>query len=417
MTIANPDAAVAQPAVDAAATAPAAHPRLGSILLLGSLTAIGALSIDLYLPSLPAIGHDFRADAATVQRSMSSFFVGMAVGGLIYGPMSDRFGRRPALLVGIAIYLLASLGCAVAPGIDWLIAGRFAQALGACAGQVVARAIVRDRYHHQDTARILSLLTLVLGVAPMLAPTIGAWLVTFASWRAIFAVLAAVAAVIGVAVAMRLTESRSASTAAQAGGETIFGSFAALLSQRRLVGYLLAGALNGATLFTYIAASPDVLITQFGFTPRQFALAFAVIAVGVIGSSQVNRGLLARYASDRILGVVSLVGAVGGVGLVAAAFANAEWPLLAMLFVALTSFGFIAANATAGALAIDPLRAGAISALIGSVSYAVGAVAATIAGAFHDGTPRPMAGVMGLALAGTAVALHTLALPRRFAVG
>ena len=401
---------------DLAAMQPAARPKLGTIILLGSLTAIGAMSIDLYLPSLPVIGRDFHVDAATVQRSMTAFFVGMAAGGLVYGPASDRFGRRSVLLAGIALYVLASIGCAAAPTIDWLIAGRFVQALGGCAGQVIARAVVRDRYHHQDSARIFSLLTLVLGVAPMIAPTIGAWLVTFASWRAIFAVLGAVATIIAVAVATRLTESRSATTAAQAADESVAQSFFALLRQRRLIGYLLGGALNAAALFTYVAGAPDLLITQYGFTPRTFAIAFAVIAVGVIGSSQVNRVLLARFDSDRVLAVASLVGVLSGTGMIAAAFSGERWLVLATLFASLTSYGFIAANTTAGALDVDPLRAGATSALIGSVAFATGALAATVAGMFHDGTPRPMAIVMGTALAGAALALHGLALPRRFAV-
>jgi DHA1 family bicyclomycin/chloramphenicol resistance-like MFS transporter len=413
---ASPDARVAQ-ATAPDFMAPPAHPTLGSIILLGTLTAIGAMSVDLYLPSLPAIGRDFAVDAATVQRTMSAFFIGMAIGQIAYGPMSDRFGRRPALLVGIGIYTVASLGCAFAPTIDWLIAGRFAQALGACAGQVIARAIVRDRYHHQDSARIFSLLTLVLGVAPLVAPSLGAWLVTFANWRAIFAVLAGTGIVIAIAVATRMTESRSAVTAAQAAGESVVASFTGLLRQRRLIGYLLAGALNGASLFTYIATAPDLLITQFGFTPRGFAIAFAVIAVGVIGSSQVNRSLLARYGSDRILGGASIVAAVAGIALVGASFVGGAWTVLALLFAALTSFGFIGANATAGALGVDPLRAGATSALIGAASFAVGAVAATVAGTFHDGTPRPMAIVMAVALVGTAVAVHRLALRPRLFVG
>ncbi len=413
---ASPDARTAQVTAPHL-MAPPAHPTLGSIILLGTLTAIGALSIDLYLPSLPAIGRDFVVDAATVQRTMSAFFIGMAIGQIAYGPMSDRFGRRPALLVGLGIYMVASLGCAFAPTIDWLVAGRFAQALGACAGQVVTRAIVRDRYRHQDSARIFSLLTLVLGVAPLIAPSLGAWLITFASWRVIFAVLSGTGIVVAIAVATRLTESRSAVTAAQAAGESVFVSFAGLLRQRRLIGYLLAGALNGASLFTYIATAPDLLITQYSFTPRAFAIAFAVIAVGVIGSSQVNRSLLARYDSDRVLGTASIVGAVAGILLIVASFFAAQWVMLALLFAALSSFGFIAANATAGALGVDPLRAGTTSALIGSASFAVGAVAATIAGAFHDGTPRPMAIVMAVALVGTAAVAHGLALRPRIPVG
>lgn len=413
---ASPDARAAQVTAPHL-MAPPAHPTLGSIILLGTLTAIGALSIDLYLPSLPAIGRDFVVDAATVQRTMSAFFIGMAIGQIAYGPMSDRFGRRPALLVGLGIYMLASLGCAFAPTIDWLVAGRFAQALGACAGQVVTRAIVRDRYRHQDSARIFSLLTLVLGVAPLIAPSLGAWLITFANWRVIFAVLSGTGIVVAIAVATRLTESRSAVTAAQAAGESVIASFAGLLRQRRLIGYLLAGALNGASLFTYIATAPDLLITQYSFTPRGFAIAFAVIAVGVIGSSQVNRSLLSRYDSERILGIASIVGAGAGILLVVASFLAGQWVMLALLFAALSSFGFIAANATAGALGVDPLRAGATSALIGSASFAVGAVAATIAGAFHDGTPRPTAIVMAFALVGTAAAVHGLALRPRIPVG
>jgi len=281
----------------------------------------------------------------------------------------------------------------------------------------VTRAIVRDRYRHQDSARIFSLLTLVLGVAPLVAPSLGAWLITFANWRVIFAVLSGAGIVIAIAVATRLTESRSAVTAAQAAGESVIASFAGLLRQRRLIGYLLAGALNGASLFTYIATAPDLLITQYSFTPRGFAIAFAVIAVGVIGSSQVNRSLLARYDSDRILGTASIVGAVAGILLVVASFLAGQWVLLALLFAALSSFGLIAANATAGALGVDPVRAGATSALIGSASFAVGALAATIAGGFHDGTPRPMAIVMAVALVGTAAAVHGLALRPRIPVG
>ena len=396
-------------------TRPGAKPGPGTIILLGSLTAMGAISIDLYLPSLPAIGRDFLADAATVQCSMSAFFVGMAAGGLIYGPLSDRIGRRPAVLIGLAVYALASLACAVAPTIGWLVAGRFAQALGGCSGPVIARAIVRDRYHHQDSARIFSLLILVLGVAPMIAPTVGAWLVTFSSWRAIFAVLAAVAIVIGIAVATHLIESRSTATAAQAADESAVASFVALLRQRRLVGYMLTGALNGAALFTYVAAAPDLLISQYHFAPHAFAVAFAVIAVGVIGASQVNRSLLERFDSDRILAVASLVGVAAGVGLLGAAMLGERAAVLVLLFAALTSYGFIAANATAGALGVDPSRAGATSALIGSASFATGAVAATIAGAMSDGTPRPMALVMAVSLAGAALALHALTRPRRFA--
>ena len=394
----------------------AARPSRGTILLLGSLTAFGAVSIDLYLPSLPAIGVALRAEPAAVQQTMAAFFIGMAFGQLIYGPLSDRYGRRPALLTGAVIYVVASIFCAAAPSIEALIIGRFVQALGCCAGQVVTRAIVRDRYATQDSARIFSLLTLVLGVAPLLAPTAGAWLAAAVSWRAIFAVLAAFGLIVGGIVALKLTESRSAATAATARGESIFGGYLDLLQHRRLLGYILAGALNGAVLFSYIASAPDLLIRSYGFTPHQFGLIFAVIAVGVIGSSQVNRMLLDRFASDHILATASIVGTAFGVALlsVAATGLGGPWAVLALLFAVLTSYGFMAANTLAGALAVDPLRAGSTSALVGASSFGCGALAAMLTGLFHDGSAVPIAAIMAAALTASAAALFGLALrPQR----
>jgi len=390
------------------------HPSRGTILLLGSLTAFGALTIDLYLPALPAIARDFGVDAAAAQHTLVAFFIGIALGQLVYGPISDRIGRRPPLLFGVGVYIIASLGCVVAPTIDWLVLGRFAQGLGCCAGMVVARSVVRDRFDHQDSARIFSLLTLVLGAAPMIAPTIGGWLVGFASWRWLFGILAGFGVAVGLAVFFRLDESRSVATEAKARAETPLAAYADLLQQRRLLGYLAVSALNGATLFSYIAGSSDLVITIWRFTPQQFGLVFAFIAFGVIGSSQVNRWLLARHAADRILAVAAPVSALCGLALLGGALADlGTWPMLALFFVTLTSNGFIGANALAGALAVDPLRSGSASGLFGSSSFMVGAGAATLAGLFHDGTARPLAAVMAGGLCLGTLALYTLALPRR----
>ncbi len=392
---------------------PRPHPSRGTILLLGSLTAFGALSIDLYLPALPAIASDFGTSAAAAQRTLVGFFIGIALGQLFYGPISDRIGRRTPLLFGVGVYILASLACAFAPTIDLLIAGRFAQGLGCCAGMVVARSVVRDRFDHQDSARIFSLLTLVLGAAPMIAPTLGGWLVLHMSWRWLFGVLAVFGAGVGVAVFLRLDESRSAETAAKARAETPLAAYLDLLRQRRLIGYLAVSALNGATLFTYIAGASDLVITIWRFTPQQFGLVFAVIAFGVIGSSQVNRWLLDRHSPDEILRVASPAGALCGLALLGGAVAGlGTWPMLALFFVTLTSNGFIGANALAGALSIDPLRSGSTSGLFGASSFLVGAAAATLAGALHDGTVVPLAGVMATALVLGTIALFALALPR-----
>lgn len=385
------------------------------ILLLGALTAFGAVSIDLYLPGLPAIARDFGVDAEMAQFTMAAFFIGMAIGQLVYGPLSDRFGRRTPLFIGIFVYIAASVGCAMAPTIEWLIAGRFMQALGACAGVVIARAVVRDRYDHQESARIFSLLILVLGVAPMVAPTVGGWIIALAGWRAIFYALAAFGVAVGFGVYFELEESRSNETHELARGETAIGAYARLLGKPRLLGYVLSGALNGACLFTYISTAPTLMIETWGFDANEFGLLFALMAVGVIGSSQVNRRLLRDHTSNRILAVASVVGVLAGALLVIVAITGlgGKWGVLTMMFVVLTSYGFMQANTLAGALSVDPLRSGSTSALVGSGAFLAGALASSLAATFHDDSAVSMAIVMALALLGSSVALFGLALPRK----
>jgi DHA1 family bicyclomycin/chloramphenicol resistance-like MFS transporter len=390
------------------------HPRRDELLLLGALTAYGAITIDLYLPALPAIGGAFGASPAVVQHSMAAFFIGMALGQLVYGPWSDRIGRRPLLVAGSVIYVLASLLCAMAPSIDWLIAGRFLQAIGACSGVVIARAVVRDKFDHQDSARIFSLLTLVLGIAPMLAPTAGAALVTAAGWRAVFVVLAGFGVLIGAAVFFALPETRSAKTASVAQNSSALHGYRVLLANRHFMGFVLAGAFNGAALFGYVSNAPDLIMVQLGFGAGAFGWLFALMAVGIIGSSQVNRVLLRSHRSEAILRVASLAGVATGALLLAVAVTGlgGTWGLLGVLFLALSSYGMIAANNLASALSVVPERAGAASALIGSAAFGTGALASALVGAFHDGTAKPMAAVMAGALLLSAVALFGLALHR-----
>ncbi|WP_310476187.1 multidrug effflux MFS transporter [Sandarakinorhabdus sp.] len=379
--------------------------------MLGSLTAFGAVTIDLYLPTLPAIARDYGTSAAAVQLTLSTFFVGMAIGQLFFGPLSDRIGRKPSILIGCAVYVLASLFCALAPNIEALVAGRFFQALGCCAAMVTCRAIVRDRYDHRDSARIFSLLMLVLAIAPLLAPTIGGWIAAAAGWHAVFYAFVGVGLAVALAVVLRLDESRSEATAQAARGTDVLSGYARLLQNRQLVGYLLVGAANGATLFSYIAASPDLVVNVWGFSEGQFGLVFAAIAVGIVGASQINRALLRHRSPDAILAWATIGAAVAG----AVLWLVADAPLmvfLPVLFVALSSNGLIAANASAGALNVDPLRAGAISGLMGGINFGMGAAASALAAALHDGTARPLASNIAVALLVAATAYHLLARPR-----
>lgn len=378
------------------------------------MTALGPVSIDMYLPSLPSIGVDLHASPALTQGTMAAFLAGMAIGQFLYGPASDRLGRKPPMVAGVAVYILTSAACALAVSAPLLIGGRFLQALGACSGSVIARAVVRDRFGHVETARMLSLLMLIMGLAPILAPLAGGALLTIGGWRLNFWFMAAFGLLLGLGVVLRMRESRSEETAAQARAEHPLQAYVALAKDRRLVGYALAGALNGATLFAYISASPELLIQVYRIAPQAFGWVFGANAVGIIGANQVNRLLLRRATPDEVLAKASLASFGFAVLLAAAAVTGIgeRWSVLPLLFCVLASYGFMQGNTMAGALNVDPRRAGSISALLGGLSFGAGALASALAGALHDHTPRPMALIMLAALAGSALSLHLLAIPR-----
>ncbi len=370
--------------------------HFSATLLLGLLSALGPLSIDMYLPGLPQIGSALHVDPGAAQHTVAVFFAGMAIGQLVYGPLSDRLGRRGPLLAGLMLYIAATIGCALAPSIDILLAMRLLQAFGGCAGMVIARAVVRDRFAAHETVHVYSLLMLVVGISPILSPLFGGWILLIGSWRTIFWLLAGLGVVLTVAAVVAMAESRSEDSALFARNEHYLRSYLALLRNREVVGFVLAGAFANAAMGTYVASSPALLIGVYQVPVQSFGWIFGINGIALIGSSQINARLARRMAPDTILrwanritlgiAAIMLADAVSGFGGI--------WGVLVPLFLVIASLGFNQPNALAGAMAMQPMRAGSVSALIGCAQFGIGAICATIAGGLLDGTARPMAAVI-----------------------
>jgi DHA1 family bicyclomycin/chloramphenicol resistance-like MFS transporter len=370
-------------------------------LVLGTLTAFGPLSIDLYLPGLPGIARDLRASDALIQSTLATFVAGMALGQLVHGPLSDRFGRRLPLLIGSIIYTLASAACALAPDATTLVVLRFVQALGGSAGVVVSRSVVRDLFNARESARMFSILMLVSGLAPITAPLIGGQILQVADWRALFWVLTGFGVVTIALVLGMLPETLpGARRIARTPVDVLLG-YGDIARDRQFVGMALTGAGAFAAMFAYISASPFVFIELYGVSPQQYGWIFGGNALGLVIASQLNRHLLRRHRPEAILRV--------GLGLstiAALAFLGVMWLrpgelvlLLPPLFFVVAMVGIAGPNTTAIALGAYATRSGSASALLGTLQFIVGAVAAALVGVLADGTGRPMALVMAGAAA------------------
>jgi DHA1 family bicyclomycin/chloramphenicol resistance-like MFS transporter len=381
------------------------------ILILGALSAFGPLAIDFYLPAFPAMAQAFATDEKHVQTTLAAYFLGLSIGQLAYGPIADRFGRRLPLLFGVGLFVIASLVCAFAPTLDALIAARFVQALGGCAGMVLSRAIVSDRCEPIDAAKVFSQLMLVMGLAPILAPMLGGLLVSVSGWQSIFLVLSLFSALCLVAVYLGLSESMPAHLPRQplSGALRQYGR---LLRDRAFVGHALTGGIAIAGMFAYIAGSPFVFIKLYGVPAEHYGWLFGINAAGFILVAQVNARLLARRGPAVLLGraVWVYVAAALTLLLVATLRPAALWPLLVPLFVCIASLGCIAPNASACAMAGQGARAGSASALMGCMQFSVASGAAALVGVLHDGSAVPMALV--ISLCGVAVVIMA-ALARR----
>jgi DHA1 family bicyclomycin/chloramphenicol resistance-like MFS transporter len=388
--------------------------RLRLSLILGALAAIGPLSVDMYLPAFPALAADLAADPAAVQRTLALYFMGLAAGQAVYGPLSDRFGRRLPLFVGLAVFGLAAVGCALAQDIGWLAALRLAQALGGCAGMVIARAVVRDLFDERGSVRMMANLMLVMGVAPILAPLLGGWLLAVLDWRAIFWALALYAALAIAAILLWLPESLPPARRRRDGPRQVAGVYLMLLRDRRFLGHVLAGALPIGGMFAYIAGSPFVVMELHGVSPQDYGWVFGANAAGLILASQVAGRLAHRVAPARMLPVGLVLAAATGAALLVAAVTG--WGgfagLLVPLFLFVASLGAVLPMAAALAMAPHGRVAGRASAVIGTLQFGVGAVTGSLVGLLHDGTARPMALLIAACGAAGLLAWWGLARPR-----
>ena len=385
----------------------------GLILLLGSLTAMGPLAIDMYLPSLPSMSASLHASPGLVGLTLAALFAGLGLGQLAYGPISDRIGRRGPSLFGMALYIAGAVMCALSPSIGWLIAARFLQALGGSAGQVVGRAAVRDRFEHQMAARVLSLLMLVLGLAPIVAPILGGYLLVVGDWRMIFWFQAAVGAVVLTACVFRLTESRTEAILEQTRTENVLQSYLAVLRNRQVVGYTVSGLFNSGAFFSWLAMSSYLLIGVYGVSPSNFGWWFGANAFGFIAMSQVNAHLLRRFTPEEVLSRARLASAVFAVVLVFNAFTGfgGMMGVIIPLYVTLASFGLVGPNTQAAAMNVDVRRTGTISSVTGAASFATGSLISSFVGFLHDGTARPLAVLILVLILASAAALYGLARP------
>ena len=380
-------------------------------ILLGLLTALGAFGIDTYLPAFPQLAAHFGVEEGRIQLSLTSYFLALALGQVFYGPISDRVGRRGPLIVGFLLYSAASLASVFAPSIGVLIGLRFVQGIGACAGMVIARAVVRDLAKGEKAAKLFALMILVLGVSPILAPLLGSLLIAFFPWHSIFWAMGAMGLGAVAMVALFLPETLPSDRRGEAGLAPAFKTYGRLLRDRTYVGTALIGGLSQGAVFAYLAGSPFVFIELHGVSPTVYALLFALNASALIGAAQFNVMLFRRFGATRLVRSAAALQTLAALGLLTIAWLGADTvPLIAcLLFVTLGCHGIL--GPTTSLLAIEPWpeNAGSASALMGSLQFACGAVASALVSLLADGTTVPMAASITLcAAAGLALAWATL---------
>ena len=363
-------------------------------LILGLVSAIGPFAIDMYLPALPSIGQSLGASLRLVQLSLIAFILGMSITQLFYGPLSDIIGRKKPLYIGITIFGLASIGCALAPSIQVLIAFRAIQGIGAGAGTVIPRAVVRDLHTGPAAVRLMSLLMLVFSVSPILAPLCGSLVVALAGWRGVFWTVATAAALGLVLTSTQLEETRPVAARRQSSWRSALLSYGHLLADRHFLGLSLIGAFGIASFFIYLANSSFVIINHYGLSPTLYSLFFASNAAAFIGTAQFNGWLTGRYGLHRVIrfAVHGFTLTMCSLFIVMALGVDRLFVMAVLLFIGYSFLGTIVPNASVLALEHHGEIAGTASALLGTLQMTVATAVMALAGIFANGTPLPMTG-------------------------
>ena len=370
--------------------------KLHLILILGLLSAIGPFSIDMYLPGFPSIAADLHTTIAQVSLSLSSFFIGISFGQFLYGPLLDRFGRKQPLYIGLSIYLFASIGCVFAPSVKILIVLRFLQAIGGCAGMVAARAMVRDLFAVEDNAKVFSLLMLVVGVSPIIAPTVGGYVTAVYGWHYVFVLLTVMSAGILLAIHFYLPESKKPDTGISLKPKPILRNFIQVAREPQFMTYALTGSVATAGLYTYIAGSPYVFMELFKTSEKQYGWIFALIAMGLIGASQVNSLLLRTFRSEQIIRVALIAQSITGLLLFTGTITGILelFSTIFFIFIFLCCQGFTFPNSSALSMAPFSKNAGSASALLGGIQMCIGACTSALVSVLNNHTALPMTGIM-----------------------
>ena len=366
------------------------------ILILGTISTISPFSIDMYLPGFPAIAKDLRTSISQVQLSLTAYLVGISVGQLLYGPLLDRFGRKRPLYAGLAVYMLASVGCALSTSIETLILMRLLQALGGCVGMVAAQALVRDLFPVDKIAQVFSLLTLVVAISPMIAPTIGGYATVAFGWHSIFIILAIITALILVGIVYMLPNGRTADASLSLRPQAVLSNFYTVLKQPQFLTYAVTGGIAASAPFAYIAGSPDVFMTIYKVSEQEYGWIFAFLAVAILAPNQLNHLLLKRFTSEQIVFATLVYQSVVGVFLVLGTWAGwyGQYGLILMLFAFLCGQGLVAPNASALSLAPFTRHAGSAAALMGSFRMGFGALISGAVSVLHNNTAIPMVCMM-----------------------